>query len=216
MKLIAPSILSADFSNLATECSQIISMGADWLHVDVMDGHFVPNLTIGPCVVESLRKAVPKAYLDCHLMVTNPEQWLEPFYKAGADMFTFHFEALESNSEKCVQLCQKVKALGMKAGVSIKPKTQVSELSLELLKAVDMLLIMTVEPGFGGQKYMPECSEKCLALKKLRADLLVEVDGGISDKTIAHASGCGIDVFVAGSYVFNAEDRAERIRKLKE
>ncbi|MBQ2219421.1 MAG: ribulose-phosphate 3-epimerase, partial [Elusimicrobia bacterium] len=152
--LIAPSILSADFANLAKDVSMVESAGADWLHVDVMDGHFVPNITIGPVVVKSIKK-YSKLFFDVHLMITNPEKYWESFYKAGADLIVFHNEV--SCDKK--QLIQEIKKAGIKAGVSIKPKTPVSDI-LEILPLVDVVLIMTVEPGFGGQSFMGDMVPK--------------------------------------------------------
>ncbi|CAI0456904.1 unnamed protein product [Linum tenue] len=155
---IAPSMLSSDFSNLATEAQRMLDCGADWLHMDIMCSHFVPNLTIGAPVIESLRKHT-KAYLDCHLMVTNPLDYVESFGKAGASGFTFHIEAARENWN---ELIQKIKAKGMKPGVSLKPGTPIEEVYplVEGENHVDLVLVMTVEPGFGGQKFMPEMMDK--------------------------------------------------------
>lgn len=209
-KLVAPSILSADFANLQTELDKLALAGADWVHVDVMDGHFVPNLTIGMPVVKALKK-VTKLPLDVHLMITEPEKYIEEFVQSGSDYLTIHVEATK-NVEKCLK---QIRALGAKAGISVKPHTPVSEIE-PYLELCDLILIMTVEPGFGGQKFMLQPIEKAERLKQIRAEkklnYLIEVDGGISDETVKHCKS--IDVLVAGSYVFK-NDYREAIQKLK-
>ncbi|CAI0456903.1 unnamed protein product [Linum tenue] len=169
---IAPSMLSSDFSNLATEAQRMLDCGADWLHMDIMCSHFVPNLTIGAPVIESLRKHT-KAYLDCHLMVTNPLDYVESFGKAGASGFTFHIEAARENWN---ELIQKIKAKGMKPGVSLKPGTPIEEVYplVEGENHVDLVLVMTVEPGFGGQKFMPEMMDKVRRLRQKYPSLDIE------------------------------------------
>ena len=201
--IVSPSILSADFANLERDIKLVENAGADWLHIDVMDGHFVPNITIGIPVVKSLKK-VTKLPLDVHLMIETPEIYAERFVKAGADILTFHYEAVKNN-EEIIKLIKKIKSLGVKAGISIKPKTN-PDVLLPFLSSVDMVLIMTVEPGFGGQKFMPESLEK---ISKLRSWIdakqlcaLIEVDGGINAETGKQCRQAGVDVLVAGSYVF--------------
>jgi ribulose-phosphate 3-epimerase len=222
--IISPSILSADFANLAEDSKRALSNGADWLHVDVMDGHFVPNLTIGAPVVKSLRKNIQNAFLDCHLMVSNPRQWVKDFAAAGADMYTFHLEAAVPDWESAQHpvpdmeaLCQEIKDAGMHVGVSIKPKTPERLLFPYLdKKLIDQVLIMTVEPGFGGQKFMPETMPKVKALREKYPDLLIEVDGGLAPNTIDQAGEAGANVVVAGSSVYGAEDMTAAIKTLRE
>jgi ribulose-phosphate 3-epimerase len=209
--LIAPSILSADFSKLAEEVREVEKAGADWLHVDVMDGHFVPNLTIGPIVVEWL-KPVTKLPLDCHLMVSRPEDWVEPFAKAGASTITVHAEA----SPHLNRLLNRIRELGCKAGVSINPATPLSEIE-EVLDLVDLVLIMSVNPGFGGQGFIESSLSKVERLVEVRGDrdFLIEIDGGVKASNIASMRKAGVDVFVAGSSVFGSRDRADAMQKLR-
>ena len=160
--IVSPSILSADFANLERDIKVVENNGADWIHVDVMDGHFVPNITIGVPVVKSL-KATTNLPLDVHLMIENPEKYIEPFANAGANILTFHYEAVPKND--VIKIINFIKSFGIKAGLSIKPKTSPDEI-LEFLPELDLLLVMTVEPGFGGQKFMPDCAEKIKVIKQ--------------------------------------------------
>ncbi len=198
---IAPSILSADFAHLGAQVAEAEAGGADWVHVDVMDGHFVPNLTIGPLVVQALRP-VTTLPLDVHLMIEAPERYLEDFARAGADVLTVHWEA-------CTHLhrtLQQIRELGVKAGVSLNPATPVSVLE-EVLSEVDLVLLMSVNPGFGGQSYIPSSTAKIRKLRQLMRECesaaLVEVDGGVNAQTIREVVVAGADVLVAGSAVFN-------------
>lgn len=197
-KLIAPSILSADFANLEKELKAIAAAGADWVHVDVMDGHFVPNLTIGIPVVESLKKVSPLP-LDVHLMIEKPERYIEEFVKAGSDYLTIHVES----TEKPHEVLRQIRSLGAKAGITLRPRTSLQEI-MPYLGEVDLVLVMTVEPGFGGQNFMMDQVEKMKVLREERErrglGYLIEVDGGVNEKTLAYCKDA--DVLVAGSYVF--------------
>lgn len=213
--IIAPSILSADFANLEKDIKKIESAGADWVHVDVMDGRFVPNITIGAPVVKSVRKTT-KMPFDVHLMIVEPIKYVEDFAKAGADFITVHAEACEDNLEETVDL---IKSFGCKAGVSIKPKTSV-DLIKNILHKLDLVLIMTVEPGFGGQNFIMDCLPKISVVKKLLEKeklehIYIEVDGGINAETAKLAVAAGANVLVAGNYVYKAEDIKKAIISLK-
>ncbi len=210
--LIAPSILSADFARLAEEAARMEACGADWLHVDVMDGHFVPNLTIGPPVVKALRR-VTKLPLDCHLMITDPATYGPQFLDAGADGVTFHVE-VEGDHRA---LLRRIRAAGKRAGLSVKPRTPVDAV-LPYLDDLDMVLVMTVEPGFGGQAYMADMAPKIAALRAAigARPIDIQVDGGLDPETVRHAASHGANVIVAGSAVFRAADPAQAIAALRE
>lgn len=207
--LISPSILAADFAALGAECRKVIDAGADWIHVDVMDQHFVPNLTIGAPVVACLHKAVPDAFLDVHLMVENPEVFVEPMQKAGANLFTFHYEA----TDKVKELIDVIHAAGMKAAIAIKPKTP-ADVVFPFLDDVDMILVMTVEPGFGGQSFMYDMMDKVKAIRAKKPELIIQVDGGLNESTIDTAAAAGANCIVAGA-VFRTSDPAKMISTLR-
>lgn len=212
-KLIAPSILSADFSRLGEEVSAVEKAGADWIHVDVMDGHFVPNLTIGPVVVEGLSKK-SKVPLDVHLMITDPDTYAPEFAKAGATSITIHQEA----TKDLLASIKKIRALGVRVGVSISPDTPVKKIE-NILSKVDLVLVMSVHPGFGGQKFIPASLEKVKKLNQIRKKnglhFLIEIDGGINADTITSASTAGCDVFVAGSAIFKSKNYKKTIQELR-
>lgn len=212
-KIIAPSILSADFARLSEEIRAIEKGGADWVHVDVMDGHFVPNITIGAPVVASIRK-ITKLPLDVHLMIQDPDKYIEKFAKAGADIITVHVET-SPHLHRSVQF---IKDQGCKAGVSLNPATSLATLD-HILSEVDMVLIMTVNPGFGGQKFIPSVLPK---IKRLREKISekgigvdIEVDGGVNLTTISKAAQAGGNIFVAGNAVFTTQDYGKTISELR-
>ncbi len=214
MRKLSASILSADFGKLAEEVKAVERAGTDWIHVDVMDGHFVPNITIGPDVVRSLRRATSLP-LDVHLMIEKPERYVRDFVDAGADWLGVHVEA----SPHLHRTIQSIKELGAKAAVTLNPATPLVFLE-NILDEVDMVLLMTVNPGFGGQKFITSCLEKIRACRKMIDDLgrpvLLEVDGGVNKSTIDALVDAGVDVFVAGSAVFNGGDYVGNIRALKD
>jgi len=214
--IVAPSILSADFANLERDIKKIEHAGADWVHVDVMDGRFVPNITIGAPVVKSIRKTT-KMPFDVHLMIVEPIKYVEDFAKAGSDFITIHAEACEDNLEETIDL---IKSFGIKAGISVKPKTPI-EVIKKVLHKVDLVLIMTVEPGFGGQSFIMDCLPKISEVRELiekenLGHIYIEVDGGINAETAKLATSAGANALVAGNYVYNADDMPKAIEALKE
>lgn len=213
MKLLAPSILSADLANLAQQIRMVEMSGADWIHCDIMDGHFVPNITFGPVLVKAVRKCT-KLPLDVHLMIKNPDQYLEDFRNAGADVISVHFEEVVHLN----RTVNRIKELGAKAGVVINPSTPVSSL-IDIAEYIDLLLIMTVNPGFGGQRFISNSERRIKEAvdlrKSLNANFLIEVDGGINSKTIKSVLKAGCEVFVAGSSIFHADNVSAAATELK-
>jgi ribulose-phosphate 3-epimerase len=213
MKLIAPSILSADFSKLSEEVKAVEAAGADWIHADVMDGHFVPNITMGPIIVDAVRR-VTELPIDVHLMIENPDNYIAAFAEAGASWISVQVETC-THLNRTVQL---LKDSGARAGVVLNPATPVESLKW-ILESVDYVLIMSVNPGFGAQSFIPPMLKKIQALRKLiqkkGLSTLIEVDGGVNEKTIADISAAGADVFVAGSAIFGSQDYQKTIQRFR-
>ena len=212
MVKVAPSILSANFNNLIEEIKSVNN--AKYLHIDVMDGKFVPNITIGPLVMKNFKNEIDNMIMDVHLMIADPDKYAPEFVKAGADIVTFHYEAVKF-ADKTIEL---IKSLGVKVGISIKPLTDINVLD-DLLDKVDLVLIMSVEPGFGGQEFIPSALDKIKYLAEARKkhgyNYLIEVDGGINKETAKLASKAGVDILVAGSYIFKAKDRKRLIEEIE-
>ena len=210
---IAPSLLSCDFSKMGDEIKRMDACGADWMHLDVMDGHFVPNITFGAPVIRAVRGYSDKPF-DVHLMISDPLKYADDFIDAGADIITFHIEC-DSDIQQTID---KIKSRNVKVGLVVKPNTPASAV-FPYIKDLDLVLVMTVEPGFGGQSFMadmlPKVSEIKAEAKRLGIDMPVEVDGGIGADTIAQAAGAGVDICVAGTAVFKAEDAAKAISDLR-
>ena len=210
--LVSPSLLAANFLNLENEIKRLNDAKPDYLHLDVMDGNFVPNISFGPSIIKSL-KTLTNIPFDVHLMITNPDKYLNVYKEAGADIITYHLETLLNHSE----MIQNIHSLGVKAGISIKPLTKVEEL-IPYLEELDLVLVMSVEPGFGGQKFMESALDKIAFLKKYKEEhnlnYIIEVDGGINCDTAKKVSDAGCDMVVAGTYLFN-NDMKELIKEIK-
>jgi ribulose-phosphate 3-epimerase len=203
---IAPSILSANFAILQEEIDKVSD--ADYLHIDVMDGHFVPNITFGPVVIKSIKTNLVK---DVHLMIENPIDFIEEFVKSGANIMTIHYEACKN----ILETIDKIHSFGVKAGLSLNPDSRIENI-IDFIPKIDMILIMTVNPGFGGQKFIPEVLDKIKRLREMYPEIDIEVDGGINEETAKIAKENGANVFVSGSYIFNSKSPSKNIEKLRD
>ncbi|KAI5836145.1 Ribulose-phosphate 3-epimerase [Schizophyllum commune Tattone D] len=209
--IISPSVLASDFGQLTAECQRMIKGGAEWLHMDVMDGHFVPNITMGAPILACVKKGIPDIFMDCHMMVSNPEKWVDDIADAGGALYCFHLEA----APEPLPIIEHIHKRGMKAGLAISPDTPASAITDEMANAADMLLVMTVYPGRGGQSFIERCVPKVEELRKRYPDKDIEVDGGVGPKTIDKCAHAGSNVIVAGTAIFGAPDPEGVITVLK-
>ncbi|THG98549.1 hypothetical protein EW145_g7407 [Phellinidium pouzarii] len=209
--IISPSVLASDFGQLSAECKRMMDGGAEWLHMDVMDGHFVPNITMGAPILSCVHKGVPGIFMDCHMMVSEPEKWVDDIANAGGSLYCFHLEATSAPTS----LIQKIHDRGMKAGVAISPDTPSSVVTNEIGSAADMILVMTVYPGRGGQKFIERCVPKVSELRARFPDKDIEVDGGVGPTTVGKCADAGSNVIVAGTAIFSADDPNGVIASLK-
>ncbi|PBK77450.1 ribulose-5-phosphate 3-epimerase [Armillaria solidipes] len=211
--IISPSVLASDFGQLTAECKRMIKGGAEWLHMDVMDGHFVPNITMGAPILSCVSKGVPGIFMDCHMMVAEPEKWVNDIADAGGALYCFHLEATSTSDP--LSLIRSIRGRNMKAGVAISPDTPSTAITDEIANAADMLLVMTVYPGRGGQKFLDRCVPKVAELRARFPEKDIEVDGGVGPSTIGVCAHAGSNVIVAGTAIFGASDPEGVIAQLK-